>query len=218
MAKNSEKFYMGNQNLPSKGTVIAYTPEQAKEMQKCAKNIIHFAENYFYILNIDEGKTLIKLYKAQKRVLKKMMENRFFCLVASRQVGKSSLMTIYILWMANFFENQRILLVANKESTAIEIFSRVRMAYEMLPNWLKSPVLEYAKTSMELENNSRISITTTTGTAARGQSVSCVTGDSIVTVRNKETGEIMDIPVEELYQIMKTDGNLMNTILINLDE
>ena len=172
MAKNSEKFYMGNQNLPSKGTVIAYTPEQAKEMQKCAKNILHFAEKYFYILNVDKGKIPIELYKAQKRVLKQMMENRFFCLVASRQVGKSTLMTIYILWMANFFENQRILLVANKESTAIEIFSRVRMAYEMLPNWLKSPVLEYAKTSMELENNSRIAITTTTGTAARGQSVS----------------------------------------------
>ena len=163
---------MGNQNLPSKGTVIAYTPEQAKEMQKCAKNILHFAEKYFYILNVDKGKIPIELYKAQKRVLKQMMENRFFCLVASRQVGKSTLMTIYILWMANFFENQRILLVANKESTAIEIFSRVRMAYEMLPNWLKSPVLEYAKTSMELENNSRIAITTTTGTAARGQSVS----------------------------------------------
>lgn len=163
---------MGNQNLPSKGTVIAYTPEQAKEMQKCAKNILHFAEKYFYILNVDKGKMPIELYKAQKRVLKQMMENRFFCLVASRQVGKSTLMTIYILWMANFFENQRILLVANKESTAIEIFSRVRMAYEMLPNWLKSPVLEYAKTSMELENNSRIAITTTTGTAARGQSVS----------------------------------------------
>jgi hypothetical protein len=76
--------------------------------------------------------------------------------------------------MANFHSDQRILLVANKESTAIEIFSRVRMAYEMLPNWLKSPVVEFAKTSMELENNSRISITTTTGTAARGQAVSCL--------------------------------------------
>ena len=218
MSKKQEKFYMGNQNLPSKGTVISYTPEQIKEMQKCSKNILHFAEKYFYVLNVDEGKIPIKLFKAQKRVLKKMMENRFFCLLASRQVGKSTLMTIYILWLANFFPDQRIILVANKESTAIEIFSRVRMAYEMLPNWLKSPVIEYAKTSMELENNSRIGITTTTGTAARGQSVSCVTGDSIVTVRHKETGEIMDIPVDELYQIIKTDGNPMNTILINLDE
>jgi hypothetical protein len=173
MAKKEDvKFYMGNQNLPSKGSSFAYTSEQITELEKCCKNILHFAENYFHILNVDDGKKKIKLYKAQKRVLKKMMENRFFCLLASRQIGKSTLMTIYILWIANFFADQRILLVANKESTAIEIFSRVRMAYEMLPNWLKSPVVEYAKTSMELENNSRISITTTTGTAARGQSVS----------------------------------------------
>jgi hypothetical protein len=571
MSKKPEKFYMGNQNLPSKGTIISYTPDQIKEMEKCAKNILHFAEKYFYILNIDDGKIPIKLYKAQKRVLKQMMEHRFFCLLASRQVGKalalntpiktptgwttmgdlktgdvvygsngqpcnvthsheirydrdcyevefdngekiiadaehnwftqskserkrknnnggsvkttkeifdtllskagepnhripsciqglngsekeliippyvlglwlgdgandssriavgdrdiaetlenlkpyaqykiihkkwksgcnginlgmlsgrygmkketslqqelreagllnnkhipanymfssreqrlellrglmdsdgyinpvgtaifyntnlklakdvkelieslgykttyktfiptlngvpcaecaeviftprelvcklsfkssrikindivehesnkrnqwhyiknikqinsvpvrcisvdspdklflagktlipthnSTLMTIYILWMANFFENQRILLVANKESTAIEIFSRVRMAYEMLPNWLKSPVVEYAKTSMELENNSRISITTTTGTAARGQAVSvliidecafieCVDGDTSITIKNKETGEVENISIYEFYNKLENES------------
>ena len=172
--KDTSKYYLGNENLPVKGSQFEYTPNQIKELSKCSKNILHFAENYFHILNIDDGKKKIKLYKAQKRVLRKMMDNRFFILLASRQIGKSTLMTIYILWMANFHSDQRILLVANKESTAIEIFSRVRMAYEMLPNWLKSPVVEFAKTSMELENNSRISITTTTGTAARGQAVSCL--------------------------------------------
>ena len=79
------------------------------------------------------------------------------------------MMSIYILWQACFNADQRILLVANKEATAIEIFQRIRMAYEELPNWLKPPVKEYAKTSMTLENGSRIGITTTTGTAARGQ-------------------------------------------------
>jgi tRNA(Met) C34 N-acetyltransferase TmcA len=159
-------------------------------------------------LNIDDGKKKIKLYKAQKRVLRQMMDNRFFILLASRQIGKSTLMTIYILWMANFHSDQRILLVANKESTAIEIFSRVRMAYEMLPNWLKSPVVEFAKTSMELENSSRVSITTTTGTAARGQAVStlildeaafveCVSGETSITLRNKTTGEIQTIAVAD---------------------
>jgi tRNA(Met) C34 N-acetyltransferase TmcA len=217
MAKKEDvKFYMGNQNLPSKGSSFAYTPEQIAELEKCSKNILHFAENYFFILNVDDGKKKIKLYKAQKRVLRKMMDNRFFCLLASRQIGKSTLMTIYILWIANFFPDQRILLVANKESTAIEIFSRVRMAYEMLPNWLKSPVVEYAKTSMELENNSRISITTTTGTAARGQSVSvliidecafieCVDGDTSITIRNKETGEVEDISIYDFYNKLEND-------------
>lgn len=91
----------------------------------------------------------------------------------------STMMTIYILWQACFNKDQRILLVANKEATAIEIFQRVRMAYEELPNWLKPPVKEYAKTSMTLENGSRIGITTTTGTAARGQSVNCLVIDEM---------------------------------------
>ena len=83
----------------------------------------------------------------------------------------STLMTIYMLWYACFMDDQRILLVANKEATAIEIFQRVRLAFEELPEWLKPGVKEYGKTSMTLDNGSRIGITTTTGTAARGQSV-----------------------------------------------
>ncbi len=166
---------MGNQNLPTKGSTFEYTQEMLSEVQKCKDNILYFAENYFYILNLDEGRQKIKLYAAQKRILRKLRDNRFFSLLASRQIGKSTIMTIYILWLANFFPDQRVLLVANKEATAQEIFQRVRMAYEMLPNWLKNPIDgEYGKQSMVLENGSKISISTTTGTAARGQAVSCL--------------------------------------------
>lgn len=96
-----------------------------------------------------------------------MRDNRFFILLASRQVGKTTLMTVYALWNACFNDDQRILIVANKEGTAIEIFKRVRMAYEELPNWLKPGVTEYGKTSMTLGNGTTIGISTTTGTAAR---------------------------------------------------
>lgn len=208
-----DKFYMGNPNVPSKGAEFEYTKEMVYEMERCKNDILYFAENYFYILNLDRGKEKIKLYPAQRRVLKKMMKNRMLVLCASRQVGKSSLMTIFILWLSLFNDDQRILLVANKEATAIEIFSRVRMAYEMIPNWLKSPVVEYAKTSMEMENNSKISISTTTGTAARGQSVSCVDGGSIVTIRDKYNGAVFDITMVELADILKSNGEL-NTILV----
>lgn len=169
---------MGDQDLPSKGSAFEYTEEMILEIEKCKEDLLHFAQNYFYILNLDEGRQTIKLYEAQKRILKNMSLNRFFILLASRQIGKSTLMTIYLLWLANFFPDQKILLVANKEDTAIEIFGRIRMAYKMLPNWLKSPVDgEFGKTSMVLENGSKISVSTTTGTAARGQSVSCLVID-----------------------------------------
>jgi hypothetical protein len=82
----------------------------------------------------------------------------------------STIATIYMLWTAIFNDDQRILLVANKESTAKEIFKRIRTAYEQLPNWIKSPVQYYGLESLELTNGSRIGITTTTGTAGRGSS------------------------------------------------
>ena len=82
----------------------------------------------------------------------------------------STLATIFMLWVAIFNDDQRILLVANKENTAAEIFRRIRIAYEGLPNWLKAPVTYYGLESLELQNGSRINITTTTGTAARGSS------------------------------------------------
>ena len=177
MAK--DMFYMGNDNLPNKNWQGEYTPAKIKALKKAEKNILYFAENFFYIVNLDSGKEKIKLYPAQKTALRAMRDNRFYVLLASRQIGKSTLMTIYLLWQACFQKDQRILLVANKEATAIEIFSRVRMAYEELPNWLKPPVKEYAKTSMTLDNGSRIGITTTTGTAARGQSVNCLVIDEM---------------------------------------
>lgn len=96
----------------------------------------------------------------------------------------TTLMTIYALWVACFQKDQSILIVANKEGTAIEIFRRIRLAYEELPNWLKPGVVEYAKTSMALANGCRIGISTTTGTAARGQSINVLILDELAFIES----------------------------------
>ena len=70
-------------------------------------------------------------------------------------------------------------LVANKESTAKDIFGRVRLAYEELSQWVKPGVIEYGKESMVLANGSRIGISTTTGTAARGMSCNVLILDEL---------------------------------------
>lgn len=178
MVKNKQN-YMNNPNLPNVGAEFQYTPKMINEIKKCTKNILHFAENYFHIISLDEGKQNIKLHFCQKRVLRKMRDNRFFVLLASRQIGKTTMMTIYALWNACFNNDQRILIVANKEGTAIEIMNRIRLAYEELPNWLKPGVKEYGKTSVTLANGTKIGISTTTGTAARGQSVNILILDEL---------------------------------------
>jgi hypothetical protein len=76
--------------------------------------------------------------------------------------------------MICFQDDYRVLLIANKEATAINIFKRIRLAYEMLPNFLKPGVINYAKTGLELANGSSIGISTTTSDAARGESINCL--------------------------------------------
>ena len=161
-----------------------WTPEMVKQLKKAKMNILHFAETYFHIVNLDIGKTKISLYPCQKRVLRSLRDNRFVCCLASRQTGKTTMMTIYALWIACFQDDQRILIVANKEQTAISIFSRVRLAYENLPNFLKPGVLEYGKTSMKLANGSSIGISTTSSDAGRGESVNVLILDELAFIPN----------------------------------
>jgi len=166
--KTKKDIYMNNPALPTSEAQFEWTPERIAELKKCKENILHFAENHFFIVNADTGRGKIKLHSFQKKALRMIRDNRFSLFLFSRQVGKSTIATIFLLWIAIFQDDQRILLVANKENTAKEIFRRVRFAYENLPVWLKAPVEYYGLESMELTNGSKISITTTTGTAGRG--------------------------------------------------
>ncbi len=179
MKTNTRDYYLGNKNLPTDSARFEYTSGMVRQLKKASTNLLYFAENFFYIINLDTGRQTISLHKCQKRALRKMRDNRFIILLASRQCGKTTMMTIYALWNACFNDDQRVLIVANKEGTAIEIFQRIRLAYEELPNWLKPGVKEYGKTSMTLTNGTRIGISTTTGTAARGQSVNCLILDEL---------------------------------------
>ncbi len=177
--ENKRDYYLGNPNLPGSNTKFEWTPKMLKELKKASQNLLYFAETFFYIVNLDRGREKINLHSCQKRSLRKMRDNRFFILLASRQIGKTTMMTIYTLWHACFNADQRILIVANKEGTAKDIFSRIRMAYEELPNWLKPGVSEYGKESLKFTNGTTIGISTTTGTAARGQSINVLVLDEL---------------------------------------
>ena len=176
--------YMGNKNLPTGKAEFEWTKEMVTDLKKCQKNLLYFAENFFTIINLDRGKEKITLFKCQKKVLRALRDNRFNIVLASRQVGKTTMMTIYTLWVACFSEDQRILVVANKEQTAINIFKRIRLAYEQLPNWLKPGVVEYGKTSMTLTNGSSIGISTTSSDAGRGDSCNCLVLDELAFIDN----------------------------------
>jgi len=170
-------YYRGAKNIPVAGAQYSFTADMVLELQRCRADVVYFAENFFFIVTIDKGKQKIKLYEAQRRILRSLADNRFVSLLSARQTGKSTLLTIFVLWMVCFNKDYRAAIVANKETTAINIFKRIRLAYEQLPNYIKPGVKDYAKTGMTLENDSSVIVSTTTATSIRGDTLNCLAID-----------------------------------------
>lgn len=94
-------------------------------------------------------------------------------------------MTIYALWLANFHPDQLVIILAHKEKMAKEIFSRIKLAYSELPNWVKEPVdNEWNDLSAKFANGSRIITSPTSANAIRGQSASCIILDEFAFVED----------------------------------
>ena len=95
----------------------------------------------------------------------------------------TTLMTIYALWLANFKSDQLIIILAHKETMAKELFSRIKLAYTELPNWIKIAVDgEWNDMSAKFANGSRIIASPTSENAIRGQSASCLILDEFAFV------------------------------------
>jgi hypothetical protein len=98
----------------------------------------------------------------------------------------STIIAMYLLWFGMFNFDKTILVASNKNTNAMEIMARIKYAYEELPMWLKPGVNYYTKHSMEFDNGSKIISQATTANTGRG--MSCVSSDTLITVRNKKTG------------------------------
>ena len=172
----------GNENVKPAGCKLPLTKEHIEEYIKCSQDIIYFAENYFYIRHLDKGRIKIQLRDYQKDLLKKFINHRFNIVLASRQIGKTTVYTIFALWYALFNQDKTVAILGNKLETAIEILGRIRLAYEELPNWLKQGVTSYNQKSITFENGSKILASSTSSSALRGMSINVLILDEFAFV------------------------------------
>ena len=109
----------------------------------------------------------------------------------------------YLLYEACFPASKGdILIVAHKQAHSMEVLKRLKDMYYSMPLWLKPGMVKNNETSIEFDNGMRIIAEATTSNAARGKSlkfVYCVDGHSKVTVRHKQTGEVREIDIQDLY-------------------
>jgi Terminase large subunit, T4likevirus-type, N-terminal len=175
-----------NQFVRSKGVVINLTPDQIKEVIKCADPVTgyeYWMRNYFYIQHPVKGQILYDPYPYQVNLIKNYHENRFSVSLLGRQLGKTTSAAGYLLWFAMFNYDKTILIAAHQYSGAQEIMQRIRYAYEMCPMWLKPGVESYNQGNIDFENKSRIVARATTEKTGRGMSLSLLYLDEFAFVR-----------------------------------
>ena len=177
-----EQHYLGNSALPIHAE-YSYTTKMQEALKKCKEDVCYFAENFFTIIDQSVRK-VIPLRDYQRRILTKMQHEKRLIMLTSRQCGKTTLMTIYALWLAMFYSDQTIRIVANNLNRALEDLSRIRLAYEDMDNWVKQTVAEgsWNKGSIKFANGSTIAALATSGNSGRGDTISCILLDELAFV------------------------------------
>ena len=161
-------------NAPSEIITKEEYDFRIREIAKCKKDIVYFANTYFKILNLNTGITTIKLYPKQEELLKFFKDEKRCIVKAARQSSKTTTYTIFLLWSTIFFPERKAMILANKAATAIEIVSRIQLGYEYLPVWLKPAVVTWNKGQILFANKSEIRGWASSSDAARGFSAQLV--------------------------------------------
>lgn len=90
----------------------------------------------------------------------------------------------FMLHQIVFGEFDRWAILANKGSTAREILSRLKQAFELVPLWMKPGVTEWNKGRISLDNGCVVMAESTSSDAIRGQSCSGILIDEFAHIDN----------------------------------
>jgi phage terminase large subunit-like protein len=185
---------------------LSYQELIKQEYKKCLESPVYFMKYYAKIQHPIRGTILFDLYKFQEETLQDFHDFKFNIILKSRQMGISTLVAVYSLWLMVFHKDKNILLISLKQDDAKEVITKVRFANDNLPTWLKVKCLEDNRLSLKFANGSQIKAASTTKKSGVGHALSlliideCLTFFNTIYVRNKITGEIKSVKIGELYE------------------
>jgi len=156
------------------------------EMRKCAIEPHHFIKKYCLIQHPQKGLIPFILYDYQEKTLFQFVKHRNNIILKARQLGISTLVAAYILWLILFHNDKNILVIATKRSVAKNIVTKVRIMFENLPSWLRIPTDENNKLGLRLVNGSQVIAESSSDYAGRSESLSLLVLDEAAWIEKIE--------------------------------
>ena len=174
---------------------------QIKEIVKCGKDPVHFFNRYVKIQHPTRGLIPFKTYDFQDDCANAFNEHRFNIVLKSRQLGLSTLAAAYAVWLAIFYKDKSILVIATKLAVAINFIRKVKIVLRNMPKWLLLPELvENNKQSVLFSNGSQIKAIPTSEDAGRSEALTLLIVDEAAFVKN------FDEVWKGIYSTLSTGG------------
>lgn len=153
-------------NLTKNKKMSGSAKDKAMEWIRCKNNPFYFIYNYVYILEDATGKGIklsnTNLHFKLQRVIKSLYRFQKVVLMASRQLGKSTIAACIIAWATVFYPNIQIIILNIKKDAGLKNLERIKFIISHLPAWMvtnkpfksKSDIVTYAT----LYNNAHIKV------------------------------------------------------------
>lgn len=204
---------MKNPQLKRAYETSEYTPHDVRELGRCAKDPIYFMTKYVKVQHPTKGSVPFELFEYQVDMVMAIHENKDTVILASRQLGKTTVAAMYILWFGMFNDVKKCIIASKAMKHATEIMSRIKYAYEQLPDWIKPGCKFYNRTSIEFDNGSVISCEATSEKTGRGESPAIMFIDEIAFISRT----IQDAMWASIAPALSTGGKFIITSTPNGD-
>lgn len=181
---NRRSRYMGLPNLKRANIKTNWTQEMVREWKKCRDDIVYFAETYCAITHIDYGTIKVQLRDYQRDMLRIMSAKRMTVCNLSRQLGKTTVVAIFLAHFVCFNKDKAVGVLAHKGPMSEEVLDRTKQAIELLPDFLQPGINEWNKRSIELDNGSSIGAYASSPDAVRGNSFAMIYIDECAFIPN----------------------------------
>ena len=159
--------------------------KQVQEIIRCGKDPSYFFNNYVKIQHPTKGLLPFKTYPFQDECVQDFIANRFTIVVKGRQLGLSTLVAAYAVWLALFQKDKNILIIATKLQVAQNFIKKTKTILKNLPPWLVLPqVVADNKQFVEFSHGSSIKAIPTSDDAGRSESLSLLIVDEAAFVKN----------------------------------
>lgn len=163
-------FHENDPELRRGNILFEYTEWELEEIQKCASDVVYFANTYCHVMT-DDGIRQIKLRDYQIQILNQYQHHRKNVFVSPRQSGKTITSSIFLLWYLLFNFEKNAMIMANIGDTAAELMDKIKVIMKGLPFFLKPGLLIYNVMTMKYDNGCRIMAKTTTKTSSIGYTI-----------------------------------------------